>query len=159
MRRALPFRMWSYFRAGYGGYFSFILSVFNMLTITYYLLIDNYSELHALMPSFTSYIIVSSFVIVPFATVMGFLHIRRSGAYRSDIRISAESNPYNYRLIPGLQRDVMAPLLLELLELAKKSDSAGLSEEEAGRIRRLDERLLSLTKGAEMDIPKKFDNL
>ncbi len=159
MKRPVPFRFWYYFRAGYAGYFSFVMAIFNMFTITYYLMIDNYSQLHAVIPTFTSYIIISSFVIVPLATILGFMHVRRTGAYKADIKVNAESNPYNYRLIPGVQKEVLAPLLLEMLELVKKSNDSKLTDEESKRVKQLDEKLLFLTKGGELDIPKKFDNL
>lgn len=160
MTKSLPFRAWYYFRMGYVQYFSFILAVANMFTITYYLAIEKNHTLEFIFPSFSSYVIISSVIGIPLLVLAGFLHMRRSRAFTSEVEIATESNPYNYKLTPGIQKEVYAPLLLQLLVLARKSTSSEkLSIDEIEQLKKLDEKLDYLAKGGMLDIPKKFDNL
>lgn len=158
MKKSLPFRTWYYFRTGYTQYFAFIIAVLNMFTITYYLAIEN-SSINSIFPSFSSYVIISSVIGIPLLIALGFIHMRKSAAFRSESEITSESNPYNYKLLPGIHKEVLAPLLLELLKLLRKSDASELSDEETKRLNELDEKLDFLARGGMLDIPKKFDGL
>ena len=160
MTKSIPFRSWYYFRTGYTQYFSFILAVANMFTITYYLAIEKNQTLEFLFPSFSSYVVVSSIIGIPLLILAGFLHMRRSRAFISEIDITNESSPYNYKLIPGIQKEVFAPLLLQLLILTRKSFSTEkLSMDEIEQLKKLDEKLDYVAKGGMLEIPKKFDDL
>lgn len=160
MKKSILFRSWFYFRTGYTQYFSFILAVANMFTITYYLAIEKNNTLEFIFPSFSSYIIISSIIGIPLLVLAGFLHMRRSRAFISEIDITNESSPYNYKLAPGIQKEVFAPLLLQLLVLARKSfSSEKLSMDEIEQLKKLDEKLDYLAKGGMLEIPKKFDDL
>lgn len=160
MKKSIPFRSWFYFRTGYSQYFSFILAVANMFTITYYLAIEKNNTLEFIFPSFLSYIVISSIIGIPLLVLAGFLHMRRSRAFTSEIEITNESNPYNYKLTPGIQKEIFAPLLLQLLTLTRKSfSSEKLSMDEIEQLKKLDEKLDYLAKGGMLEIPKKFDDL
>jgi hypothetical protein len=157
MKKSIPFRSWFYFRTGYSQYFSFILALGNMFTITYYLAIEKNATLDLLFPSFLSYVIISSIVMTPLLVLAGFLHMRRTKAFISEAEITAESAPYNYKLPYGIQKDVYAPLLLHLLIFSRKSfSSEKLSESEMKELNTLNEKLSLLEKGEMLDIPKKF---
>ena len=160
MKKSIPFRSWFYFRTGYSQYFSFILAVANMFTITYYLAIEKNHTLEFIFPSFSSYIIISSIIGIPLLVLAGFLHMQRSRAFTSEIEITNESNPYNYKLTPGIQKEIFAPLLLQLLTLTRKSfSSEKLNIDEIDQLKKLDEKLDYLAKGGILEIPKKFDDL
>ncbi len=156
MTKSLIFRAWYYFRTGYIQYFSFIIAVVNMYTLTYYLAIENSFSIFS---SFSTYVIVSSSIGLPVLILLGFIHMRRSGAFRAESEISSESNPYNYKLLPGIHKEVLAPLLLELLKLLQKSHLDDMTEEETERLSELDKKLDLLAKGGMLDIPQKFDDL
>jgi hypothetical protein len=160
MKKSIPFRAWFYFRTGYSQYFSFILAVANMFTITYYLAIEKNHTLEFIFPSFSSYIMISSIMGIPLLVLAGFLHMRRSRAFASEAEILTESNPYNYKLIPGIQKDVFVPLLLQLLVLTRRSfSSEKLNIDEIDKLKKLSEKLDHLTKGGMLEIPKKLDDL
>ncbi len=151
MKKKLPFRAWYYFRVGYVQYFTFILALANMFTITYYLAITNDPSLKIVFPSFSAYVIISTLIGIPILVIVGFVHLKRSHAYTSEIDISVESNPYNYKLYPGILRECMAPLYLELLVLGRKylSDEK-LTEEEIKKLEILQEKLEFISKGGNL---------
>jgi hypothetical protein len=129
-----------------------------MFTITYYLLIDNIESFDILFPSFSSYVIISSIIGIPLLTIVGFVHMKRSHAFKSESNIIHESLPYNYKLMPGIHKECLAPLYLELLKLGRKSlNDEKISDEEIEKIELLESKLDYLAKGNSLTIPKKFD--
>ena len=97
MKEKLPFRAWFYFRQGYGLYFAFLLAGINTLTLTYFLAIENYPLLQEVFPSFAHYVIILVGIGVPVLISIGYLHYKRSPAYRSEAGITQETNPYARR--------------------------------------------------------------
>ena len=158
MRKTLPYRAWYYFRMGYSQYFIFVFSILNMLTLTYYLAIGD-GELEFLFPSFLSYVMVFTMVVIPILCVVGYLHLRRSYAYSSDIDVAAEANPYNYKLPPGIVKDCVIPLYQETLRLLRDSlvekgaDTGG----DVAKLRDLYKKFDLLKEGGSLPHPKKFD--
>ena len=67
----LGFRSWHYFRMGWATYFAFIFAAVNMLTVTYFLAIDNYPSLKAIFPSFEIYILIAVGIGIPLLTIIG----------------------------------------------------------------------------------------
>ena len=65
MMSSKGFRGWFYFRMGYSTYFAFILAAINMLTVTYFLAVDNYPFLKGIFPSFEQYVMVIACVGLP----------------------------------------------------------------------------------------------
>lgn len=160
LQKRLPFRAWWYFRTGYTQYFSFILALGNMFTITYYLVIVDNPFLGSVLPNFSTYIVISSIIGIPLLSILGFVHMRRSLAYTSDVEIVNESNPFNYKLYPGIHKECMAPLLRDLLRLGRKSISnETLSENEQQKLDVLQKNLEILADGRSLPIPKKFDEV
>ena len=92
-----PFRAWYYFRMGWTTYFAFILAAINTLTVTYFLAIDNYPSLKLFFPSFEIYILIIVSVGVPLLVLIGFAHFKRTQAFKSEIDVMIESNPYQRR--------------------------------------------------------------
>jgi len=157
LKKTLPFRSWFYFRIGYTQYFAFILALANMLTLTYYLVIAD-SSLHSIFPSFTSYVVISTIIGIPILAFVGFLHMKKSPAFASEQEISAEANPYNYKLPPGLWKECVVPLLFELLILLKKN----INEEKPDsndlmRLKELEKKFDLLKDGGSLPKPKTFD--
>ena len=99
MREKLPFRAWFYFRQGYGLYFAFLFAGINTLTLTYFLAIENYPLLKDVFPSFVHYVIILVGIGVPVLVTVGYLHFKRSPAYRSEAGIGYSTNPYVRRTL------------------------------------------------------------
>jgi len=158
MKKNLVFRAWFYFRTGLSQYFSFVIAIGNMFTITYYLLIGNITSFDIIFPSFSSYVIISSIIGIPLLTVIGFIHMKKSHAFKSEADIIHESLPYNYKLMPGIHKECLAPLYLELLRLGTKTLlDEKIGDEEIKKIENLESKLDVLAKGDSLPIPKKFD--
>lgn len=159
-KRSVTFRSWFYFQTGYSQYFVFIFGAANTLTLTYYLAIDNYPALQSAFSSFTIYIAIITLTGFPILILAGYLHMRRTSAFRSEIEINVESNPYMYKLPPGVQREVLAPLLYEVLGALKKADAGEkLTPDEVKAMRNLDEKLEFLAGGGILKRPESFGGL
>ncbi|MGH9992098.1 MAG: hypothetical protein ACREAZ_05565 [Nitrososphaera sp.] len=155
LKKKLPFRAWYYFRTGYSQYFSFILALGNMYTLTYYLAIANNPALDSIFPNFYIYAIAFTVVGFPLLVVAGYLHMKKSHAYSAEMDITVESNPYSYRLNPGIQTECVAPLYLELLRLGRKSLSdEKVTDEELKRIQELESKLSIIAKGESLPMPR-----
>ncbi len=137
----------------------FALAIFNMLTLTYYLLIDSYEGLEIIFPSFTSYVLIFSVIVVPLLIFLGIAHMRKTAAYQAEMEVSIKSNPYMYKLPPGHEREAIAPLLLELLILLRKPQQSKLNDDELEKIEELEEKLEFLAKGGTLERKKKIDDL
>ena len=115
MKEKLPFRAWFYFRQGYGLYFAFILAGINTLTLTYFLAIENYPLLKDVFPSFVHYVIILVGIGVPVLISIGYLHYKRSPAYRSEAGIMQETNPYARRNLVNSEMNLQ--INLEVLKI------------------------------------------
>ena len=159
MKKSLMFRSWYYFRAGYSQYFALILARVNMRTLTYYLALNNNEIFATFFPSFSAYVIISSIIGIPLLIVIGFLHMRRSRGYSSETEIANESIPYNYKLPPGIQKEIIAPLLLQLLIFSRKSlTNEKISSEESIQTKQILDKLKKIETDGTLDMPKKFDD-
>ena len=153
-------RAWFYFQTGYGQYFTFTLALINMLTTTYYLAITQNEIGDTIFSSFSTYVIVSSIIGIPLLILLGFMHMRKSLIYKSQQDILQESWPYNYYLLPGIQKEIMAPLFRELLELGRRSlSNEDITEKQSKRLDELVHKLKLLSSGSSLDMPKKFDRV
>lgn len=115
MQRNLPFRAWYYFRNGWSTYFAFIFAAINTLTVTYYLAVERYPLLNSLFPSFAHYVLIVSLTAIPILILIGYIHFKRSSAYRSEADIGMEVNPYFRRIL--INTELMIPLHLKLTEM------------------------------------------
>ncbi len=88
----LTFRGWFYFRNGWSMYFAFIFAAINTLTVTYYLAIDKIPLLLNLFPTFTHYVGAAILIGIPFLILVGYVHYKRSPAYKSESTIGLEVN-------------------------------------------------------------------
>jgi len=147
-RSRLPFRSWYYFRTGYGTYLAFILAAINMMVVVYYLAIKNVPSLETVFPSFAIWALTITAGGIPLGVFLGWLHVKRSAAYRSEVDIQVEANPYYYKLPPGYWVEVFAPTYLELLRLnLKLLNKEPLTEEEQKQIKELQKKLENLING------------
>ncbi len=151
-RKNLPYRSWFYFRTGWATYFAFIFSAINTLVVTYYLAIEKVPDLKEVFPSFTYYAIFMIGIGIPVLILSGYIHFKKSGAYRSEANIAAESNPYYYRLPPGYTIDVLFPLHLKMSQLMVKIISKETaSKEEIEELLKLQDKLKFLIDGGNLN--------
>ena len=117
-KNSIPFRGWYYFRMGWSTYFAFILAAINTLTVTYFLAIDNYPSLKLVFPSFEIYILIIVSIGIPILIVIGYAHFKRTQAFKSEIDVMIESNPYQRR--NTVNNEINLRVNLQLMKLLTK---------------------------------------
>jgi len=127
------FRSWYYFRMGWGTYFAFIFAAINTLVVTYYLAIERVPTLLTIFPNFLQYVLIISTIGVPLLIVVGYIHYKRTLAFKSEIDIVVESNPYQRRNIVNVHL-ILESILKTNQLLLKLSKNEKLSETEIGEI-------------------------
>ena len=159
-RNNLSFRGWYYFRTGWSTYFAFILAAINTLTVTYFLAIENYPSLKSVFPSFEQYIVIIISIGVPLLIFVGYIHFKRTQAFKSEVDVLIESNPYQRR--NTVNGEINLRLNLKLLDmLLKVSKKESLGESDLKDIEDLHSKMLSFSKSrsftndADLDYLKK----
>ena len=117
-KNSIPFRGWYYFRMGWSTYFAFILAAINTLTVTYFLAIDNYPSLKLIFPSFEIYILIIVSIGIPILIIIGYAHFKRTQAFKSEIDVMIESNPYQRR--NTVNNEINLRVNLQLMKLLTK---------------------------------------
>jgi len=109
--------MWYYFRVGYATYLSFPVAFAGYISAIYFLTIINISILNQIFPFFFLFFIFTLFTIPIAATLLGFLHFKRSPFYKAEQMIAIESNPYTAAIFKFYHNVARK---LELLENAEE---------------------------------------
>ncbi|NDF36037.1 MAG: hypothetical protein EB154_09395, partial [Nitrosopumilaceae archaeon] len=76
---------------GWSTYVAFLFAAINTLTVTYYLAIEKAPTLKEIFPSFLSYVFIVTAIGIPFLVAIGYLHFKKSSAYKAEADISFES--------------------------------------------------------------------
>ena len=127
------FRAWFYFRNGWSLYFAFIFAAINTLTVTYYLAINEIPFLLNFFPSFLHYVTAAVLCGIPILVIIGYIHFKKSHAYRSDVTISTEANPFARRAL--INSEINLELNLMILNLLSKlSNDEKLNPDEVNKI-------------------------
>ena len=130
------FRAWFYFREGWGTYFAFIFAGINTLTVTYYLVVENYPSLKSIFPTFEQYIAIILILSIPLLTSIGYVHYKKSPSYRSAADILVESNPYWTRLLVDSKFNLTLNLKMITI-ITKISNNEKVSDSELNEIKEL----------------------
>ena len=145
VKKNIWFRSWYYFRTGWSTYFAFILAAINTLTVTYFLAIDNYPILKAVFPSFEQYIVIIVSIGIPLLVLIGFVHFKRTQAFKSEVDVLIESNPYQRR--NTVNGEINLRLNLKILTIMLKiSKKESFSESEIQEIRELSDEIKNLSE-------------
>ena len=139
MGKNLGFRAWFYFRQGWSVYFAFIFAAINMLTVTYFLAIDNYRTLKAVFPSFEQYVLITVLIGVPLLVLVGYAHYKKTPSYRAEADVWMESNPYQARVLINSQFSLS--LNLKMINLITKlSNNEKISRVELDELKGLQQK-------------------
>ena len=145
VKESIGFRSWYYFRTGWSTYFAFILAAINTLTVTYFLAIDNYPALKAVFPSFEQYIVIIVTIGIPLLIFVGYLHFKRTQAFRSEVDVLIESNPYQRR--NTVNAEINLRLNLKILTMMLKiSRKESISESEIQEIEKLSDEIKNFSE-------------
>mgnify|MGYP001219004415 FL=1 len=130
------FRAWFYFRNGWSLYFAFIFAAINTLTVTYYLAIEKYPDLHWLFPTFLHYVIIIVSIGIPFLVLVGYVHYKRTAARKAEVDISYETDAYKARTL--VNTEITMKLNLQLIDIVMKlSKNETISDEKYEEIKKL----------------------
>ena len=136
------FRSWYYFRMGWGTYFAFIFAAINTLTVTYYLAIERIPALLSIFPNFLQYVLIISTIGVPLLIIVGYIHYKRTVAFKSEVDVIMESNPYQRRNVVNITL-ILESIMKTNQLLLKLSKNEKLSETE---IRETNSKIDEITK-------------
>lgn len=140
MKKNLTFRSWYYFRMGWSTYFAFVFAAINTLTVTYYLAIEKAPTLKEVFPSFLYYVLIVTLIGIPILVAVGYLHFKKSSAYKAEADISFESHPHLKRILQNTEN--MLPLYLKMSEMIiKMSKNEKLTDKEIDEISKLQSQL------------------
>jgi len=150
-------RAWYYFRLGYSTYLTFLLGYASTLITVYFLAIKNMPVLLDIFPNFALFSVIATVVGVPLSIGIGWLHLKRTLAYTSEMDITAESNPYSYKAVPGKEKEVQYPIFLEsILLLQRLAQSQNLlTQDEKDRLENLERKVRVLVEGGLVGTPRK----
>ena len=152
VKKNLGYRAWFYFRMGWTTYFAFILAAINTLTVTYFLAIENYPELMAVFPSFEIYVLIIISIGVPLLIFIGYSHYKKTKAFRSEMDVLIESNPFLRR--NTVNADINLRFNLRLIDLILKLSKDTISEDELNDMKKIQNEITDLIKNRSL-----FNNL
>ena len=152
MSTSTGFRGWFYFRMGWSTYFAFILAAINTLTVTYFLAVDNYPTLKIIFPSFEIYVLIIISIGVPLLIFIGYSHYKKTKAFRSEMDILVESNPFLRRTT--VNTDIILRLNVNLINLVLKLSKDTISEDELNDMKKAQKEITDLIKNRSL-----FNNL
>lgn len=125
---------------GWSTYFAFIFAAINTLVTTYFLAIDRLPTLKEIFPTFAYYVIFLVTIGLPILVAIGYIHYKKSGAFKAEADITMESNPHWYRILTNTE--AVLPLYLKMSELlVKLSKNEKLSQEEINEMTLLQNQL------------------
>ncbi len=140
MARLLAFRSWLYFRTGWSTYFAFIFAAINTLTVTYFLAIERYPILFAIFPTFQHYIAIITGIGIPVLVLVGYIHFKRSSAFRAERDVGIMQDPYFRRILTNTE--IMITAYIKLSELMiKLANNEKLTEKELEEFQTLQKEL------------------
>ncbi len=145
MKSSLTFRSWYYFRMGWATYFAFIFAAVNTLTVTYFLAIERYPFLTTIFPSFLQYIAIIVGIGIPILVIVGYVHYKRTLAFKSEADVMVESNPYQRRNV--VNNTISVEVAVKNMELLiKLTKQEKITEEEMNDLTKLYERYSEFLK-------------
>ena len=137
---------------GWSTYFAFILAAINTLTVTYFLAIDNYPVLKTVFPSFEIYILIITTIGTPLLILVGYIHFKKTRAFRSEMDVLIETNPFLRR--NTVNADINLRFNLRLVDLILKLSKDTISKEEHEDIEKIKTEITELIKNRSL-----FNNL
>lgn len=147
-KKNFVFRLWFYYRQGWGTYFSTIVAAANTLIVTYYLAIEKSEVLRDAFPSFTLFALVVVGIALPLLVAVGYIHYKKSPAFSTEVDINVEANPYMFKLVPGWMKNAQFPVYLLMLNMMiKMSKNEKMSSEDIEMMTEIQKDLKHLIDG------------
>ncbi len=91
--------------------------------------IEEYPLLNSIFPSFLIYVLFTVVIAIPLLVLVGYVHFKRSSAFKAEADINIEANPHFRRILSNTE--LLFPVLVKLLELTSKiNNDEKLSDKE-----------------------------
>ena len=91
-------------------------------------------------PSFALYVVTVACVAAPLLVVVGYVHMKRSVAFKAEADIYTESNPHTKRML--INTDMILNIQIELSKIIIKiSENEKLTQEEIEKMNLLQKQL------------------
>jgi len=159
-KKRFVLRQWFYLRTGYALYWSFLIAGINTLTVTYFLAIDRAPFLQVIFPSFLHYVGIIVAITIPVLILTGLVHFKKIPAFKSEVEVQAEANPYYYKLPPGYWMYTIMPYYrLQSEILIKLVKGEKLTQEESNKMEKLQNDMDTLVKGGYVGDPDRLKSL
>ena len=130
---------------GWATYFAFIFAAVNTLTVTYFLAIERYPFLTTIFLSFFQYIVIMVGIGIPILVIVGYIHYKRTLAFKSEADVMVESNPYQRRNV--VNNTISVEVAVKNMELLiKLTKQEKITEEEMNDLTKLYERYSEFLK-------------
>jgi len=98
-------------RTGFSYYLNFALSVLNTIILLHAFVLSRDTPLPAFFKQFYVFAVTGFLLIITYAVLMGWTHLKRMPAFKAEAELQVEANPYYYKYAPGWQRQVQLPWL------------------------------------------------
>ena len=122
-----------------------IFAAINTLTVTYYLAIEKYPDLHSLFPAFVHYVVITTTIGIPFLILVGYVHYKRTAARKAEVDISYETDSYKARTL--VNTEISMRLNLKLIDIIMQlSKNEKISDEKYEEIKKLYDELSKFQK-------------
>jgi|CXWL01.1.fsa_nt_gi hypothetical protein len=97
------------------------------MVTTYYLAIEKMPPLKEIFPSFALYVFILSSLAIPILIVIGYVHVKRSQAYKAEIDVQFEVNPYFKKILLNSeeilrQQSIVSDILIKLAQNEKLTE-------------------------------------
>ncbi|SRR5712692_22111 len=151
------YRSWYYFRIGYGTYLTFPLGYIGFLALIYLEFLVPLGLNVGIFNSVVFFEIAVAIFMTPAGIILGYLHLKQTKAWTSEIEVGVEANPYNYKVTPGKEREAYAPIALVTLQLVRKIAEKDniLTLEEKQQLEVLESKMNNLLQGKYIVKPKR----
>lgn len=141
---------------GWSTYFVFALGAINTLTITYFLAIDNYPVLKNIFPTFEQYVVIMILVGIPTLIMLGYAHYKKTKAFRSEMDVLIESNPYQRRNI--VNSTILVSLTMKINEMMFKiAKNEKLTSKEIEEVEKLQNEVKKFTDDRKLSNKKDLE--
>ena len=154
-RETFLYRMWYYFRLGYGTYVTFPFGLLSFIATVYYLLIKNIPVLSELFPSVIVFSLLIAVIGGPVSIGFGWWHMKRSRIYSTEQDIGYEANPYVYKIPEGFMKEAVFPFYKETLSVLRAmAQQSNMPPVQLRKLEELETKMQTLIEGGSLGHPK-----
>ena len=136
-------------------YVAFLMAIINTLILSYELAIKKYF-FNSYFQSLEQFLIFSLFLLIPIMTLIGFIHMKKSRAFSSEMDIRIESNPHMRKMLLNTESQILLQSKQTEL-LFKKLKNLRINDEDKRELSTLCVKSLNIFELKTLQESKLFD--